>query len=42
MRVNCNFKDSEYIIEILKTKKIIDFKNVIIKTIGDTTIKYID
>lgn len=42
MRVNCYFKDSEYTIEILKTKKIIDLKNKIIKMINDTTIKYID
>ncbi len=42
MRVSCYFKDSEYTIEILKTKKIIDLKNKIIKMINDTTIKYID
>ena len=42
MRVNCYFKDSEYTIEILKTKKIIDLKNKIIKMINETEIKYID
>ncbi len=42
MKVIFHFRDSQYTVKITDTKNIIDLKNIMIESINDNTIKYID